>query len=116
MSKIKVWDEYLRKLDVSQSAKVTSVLKQAVKFAPEAEPAMPYGVPGFKLKNKPLIAVAAHKNHYGVYPFSAGVITELGPLIEKYDTAKGTIRFTYDQKPTDKLIKEIIKLRSAEIS
>ena len=76
---------------------------------------MPYGVPGLKLNGQPLIAVAAHKEHYGIYPFSSEVIKKLKPMILELETAKGTIRVSYDQVASDILINKLVDLRTKEI-
>lgn len=110
-----IWDEYFVTLDESRRLIVSSILEEAMRFLPEAVPALPYGVPGLTHNKKPLIAVVAHKEHYGVYPFSPEVIRKLEPLLGDLETAKGTIRFPYDKKPTKKLIKVLLKLRSEEI-
>lgn len=117
MANSNIWDAYLAKHTVQQRSIVSAVLKHAMLCAPNAEPALPYGVPGLKLNKKPLIAVAAHKNHYGVYPFSPTVIEATKPLLDKrkLETAKGTIRFPYEQKPSEELIRELIALRTQEI-
>lgn len=110
-----IWDEYFATLDEPRRLVVSSILVEAMGFSPESVPALPYGVPGLTLKKKPLIAVAAHKEHYGVYPFSPEVIKKVQQQLGDLETAKGTIRFPYDKKPTKKLIKELLKLRSEEI-
>ena len=110
------WTNYLSGLNEEARAIVEHVLGTAMKIAPQAEPAMPYGVPGLKLNGKPLIAVAAHKHHYGVYPFSPDVIKGLKPWLGELETAEGTIRFPYGTKPPQRLIKEMLKLRTKEIS
>lgn len=86
-----------------------------MKHGSRAKLAMPYGVPGLKLNGIPLIAVAAHKNHHRVYPFSPEVIKSAHHLIGDLETAKGTIRFSYQDVPSDKLIGELIYLRTQEI-
>ncbi len=109
------WESYLDGLSESQKKVVINALQMAKKFAPNAIEALPYGVPGLVLNGKPLIAVAAHKEHYGIYPFSPGVIESAKPLIGNHETAKGTIRFKYDDVPSEELVKALIELRSKEI-
>lgn len=110
-----VWIDYLAKLNDSQKQLVVHTLELAKKYSPDALEAMPYGVPGLKLHDKPLIAVAAHKEHYGVYPFSPKVVEAVKPLIGNLPTAKGTIRFDYAQVPSEDLIKKLVELRTKEI-
>ncbi len=112
---MKVWNDYLDKLDLDKQNIVIGVLAIAKKFAIGAVDAMPYGVPGLKFNDTPLIAVAAHKDHFGVYPFSPKVIKSAINLIGNCETAEGTIRFKYGTFPSENLIKKLIELRLAEI-
>jgi len=110
------WDEYFSKLDPSKQAILLKIIDLSLKFEPNAKKDMPYGVPGLKLNGKNLIAVAAHKNHFGIYPFSPPVIEKVRHYLLGIETAKGTIKFDYDQFPTEELIKKIILERRKEIS
>lgn len=110
-----VWSQYLEKLNNEQKDIVQRVMKIAMRLSPESTADMPYGVPGLKLKGRPLFAVAAHKAHYGIYPFSPEVIESARPLLKNLETAKGTIRFNYKDFPTEKLVKTLIDLRTKEI-
>jgi uncharacterized protein YdhG (YjbR/CyaY superfamily) len=112
---MKDWTKYLEKLSTEQKDIVQRILEMAMHLAPESSAEMPYGVPGLKLNGKPLLAVAAHKEHYGVYPFSPKVIKEAKVLIGDRKTAEGTIRFKYGDTPSEELIKRLIELRSKEI-
>lgn len=110
-----IWNSYLGKLDLEKRRIVTDMLDMAKRCSPDAIEAMPYGVPGFKLCGKPLFAVAAHKEHYGVYPFSSAVIESARQLIGDHETSEGTIRFKYGSSPDEDLIKALIELRTKEI-
>jgi uncharacterized protein YdhG (YjbR/CyaY superfamily) len=110
------WDNYLDNLDKPRKQLVVSVLEMAKKYSTDAIEEMPYGVPGLKLNGKPLIAIAAHKQHYGIYPFSPKVIKAAMYLIGNRKTSEGTIRFDYTDFPDEELIKELIELRSQEIT
>lgn len=109
------WTKYFDNLNTEQKNIVQKILEMAMRLSPESTAEMPYGVPGLKLNGKPLLAVAAHKEHYGVYPFSPNVIKEAILLIGDHETAKGTIRFKYSETPSEELMKRLIELRSEEI-
>ena len=109
------WTKYLDKLNEEQKNIVKRVLETVMRLAPESSAEMPYGVPGLKLNGRPLFAVAAHKEHYGIYPFSPKVIDDAKVLIAEHETAKGTIRFKYGETPSEELLKRLIELRSKEI-
>lgn len=109
------WAKYLEKLNAEQKDIIHKLLTMAMHLAPESSAEMPYGVPGLKLNGKPLLAVAAHKGHYGLYPFSPKVIIDAKSLIGDRETSEGTIRFKYGDIPSEELIKKLIELRSKEI-
>ncbi|MBK7650480.1 MAG: DUF1801 domain-containing protein [Flammeovirgaceae bacterium] len=79
------------------------------KAAPDAEEAISYQIPTFKLKGN-LVHFAAFKNHLGFYPGADGVATFKKEL-SKYETSKGTIQFPFDQPLPLKLISDIVKYR-----
>jgi uncharacterized protein YdhG (YjbR/CyaY superfamily) len=112
---MKPWDAYLENLDSNKKSLVIDVLTTAKSFAKDAVEAMPYGVPGLRLMGKPLIAVAAHKEHLGVYPFSPSVIKSAKDLLGNCETAEGTIRFQYGTRPRKELIEKLVELRAVEI-
>ncbi len=110
-----VWKNYLDKLHDHRKAElVLYVLETALNYAPEAIKDMPYGVPGLKLRGKDLIAVAAHKEHLGIYPFSPAVVEKIISS-SKTGSSKGTIKYTFDNPPINKDIKKIVTLRKEEI-
>lgn len=113
---MEAWDNYFSKIDESKKEILLKILSKSMKISPQAIAAMPYGVPGLKLNGKNLIAVAAHKEHFGVYPFSPKVIDGVQPQLGDLETAQGTIRFSYNDFPSDYLLEKLIELRSAEIS
>lgn len=111
-----IWDKYIESLDDDKKEIITNVLNIAKKYATNAVEEMPYGVPGLKLNGKPLIAIATHKEHFGIYPFSPNVIKEAKALIGNNETAEGTIRFKYGVSPSEELIKLLVELRTKEIN
>ena len=111
-----IWDNYLSGLDVSQRNAVLKAGAIIKKIEPNIEVGLPYGVPGYKYNGKNLIAFAAHKNHFGVYPFSPAIVKEMVKDNPGISFAEGTLRFKYSDLPNKDLIKQIIKFRKNEIS
>jgi uncharacterized protein YdhG (YjbR/CyaY superfamily) len=83
-------------------------------LAPKATEAISYGMPTFKL-NGNLVHFAAYKTHIGFYPGSSGVRMFTKEL-SRYDTDKGTIRFSLDKPLPLPLIRKIVKFRIKENS
>jgi uncharacterized protein YdhG (YjbR/CyaY superfamily) len=109
-------DAYLAKTaDPFRSAleQIRALVKAA---APDAEEALVYGVPGFRLNGKPLVCYAAFKAHCGFYPMNPALMDALEAELSGFRTAKGTIQFTPDSPLPDALVRKIVKARVAEIA
>ena len=78
--------------------------------APEAEEAISYQMPAFRLYGKNLVYFAAAKNHIGFYPTPSGVAAFQKELAG-FKTAKGSIQFPMDQPLPLPLIRKIVKFR-----
>ena len=109
-------DDYL----ASQPAAVQAVLQRvrsAVRKAlPEADEMISYQIPTYKLRGRPVIYFAGWKEHYSLYPSTAGVVTAFGQELGRYEVAKGTIRFPLTEPVPVKLIAGIAKLRGREVT
>lgn len=109
-------DTYLKQLTKEQKdfyEKIKSIVK---KIAPEAVETMSYGMPTFKYSGGALIGFAVHTNHVSVYPFDPSAIEKFRDRLEKYETSKGTIRFTIENPLDEKVITGIVKFRFEKIS
>ena len=80
--------------------------------APEAEEAISYQIPTFKL-NGNLVHFAAFKNHIGFYPTSTGV-SAFKKELSRYEGSKGTVRFPMDKPLPLPLVRRIVKFRVRE--
>jgi uncharacterized protein YdhG (YjbR/CyaY superfamily) len=82
------------------------------KAAPDAEEAISYQIPTFKLKGN-LVFFAAYKKHIGLYPAPRGN-EEFKEELASYEGGKGTVRFPLDKPIPFDLIKRIVKFRVKE--
>jgi uncharacterized protein YdhG (YjbR/CyaY superfamily) len=82
------------------------------KSAPQAEEAISYQMPTFKL-NGNLVHFAAWKNHIGFYPAPSGT-KEFQKELSKFNGAKGSVQFPLDQPMPLDLISRIVKFRVKE--
>lgn len=80
--------------------------------APEAEEAISYRIPTFKL-NVNLVHFAAFKNHVGFYPTSSG-IEAFKKELSKYKGAKGSVQFPIDKPIPYDLVRKIVEYRVKE--
>ena len=93
-------------------ARVRAIIAKAV---PDAAEVISYQIPAFRLKAGVVIFFAGWKQHYSVYPATAGVVAALGPALAKYEVSKGTIRFPLDAPVPERLIARVAKVRAAEV-
>jgi len=89
--------------------KLRATIREA---APEAEEAISYQMPTFRLKGN-LVHFAAYKNHIGFYPTPSGIEKFEGEL-SAYEGAKGSVKFPIDQPLPLDLIRKIVSYRVTE--
>lgn len=102
-------DEYIAGFPPKVRAILRKLRTLARKAAPEAEEAISYRMPAFKL-NGVLIYFAAFQKHIGVFPPIQGD-AKLEKELSPYAGEKGNFRFPYDQPIPYDLIERIVKLR-----
>ena len=82
--------------------------------APRAVEHFSYGIPGFRLNDRPLVWYAAFKRHVSLYPVTASIKRALADAIDGYQTSTGTIRLPLDEPIPVGLIRKIVKARARE--
>jgi uncharacterized protein YdhG (YjbR/CyaY superfamily) len=93
-----------------------TLVRRAIQAAePAAIESVSYGLPAFRLNDRPLVAFRAAKTHCAIYPMSPDVIRALADELSAYDVSKGTIRFPIDAPLAATLVRRIVKLRAAEL-
>jgi uncharacterized protein YdhG (YjbR/CyaY superfamily) len=109
-------DEYI----ASQPETVQGVLERVRnairKAVPEAEEAISYKMPMYKLPAGPVLYFAGWKQHFSLYPATASLVAAFKNDIAPYVVHKGTIRFPLAQPVPVKLIARIAKFRAKEVA
>jgi uncharacterized protein YdhG (YjbR/CyaY superfamily) len=108
----KTIDEYLADFDGDTLKKLQKVRATIKKSAPEAEEAMAYGIPTFRLKGN-LVHFAGYKTHIGFYPAPSG-IAAFKKQLAAYVHAKGSVQFPLSEPLPLKLIADIVQFRVKE--
>lgn len=105
-------DEYIASAS-EEDQELLQQIRQAIKeAAPEAEEAISYQLPAFKLHGN-LVYFATYKKHIGFYPTPSPIelfAEELAP----YVVSKGAIQFPKDQPLPLDLIRRIVQHRIQE--
>jgi uncharacterized protein YdhG (YjbR/CyaY superfamily) len=104
----------------SKSAEVQRVLKAVRstirKALPQAEEAISYQIPTYRLNGVPVLYFAGWKEHYSLYPVGSALLAEFKDELDSYEVAKGTIRFPLSEPVPLKLIARIAKFRAKQLS
>lgn len=82
--------------------------------APEAEEAMRYGIPTFRLHDKNLVHFGGYQEHIGFYPAPSG-IAAFADEMKEYQEGKGTIRFPHSEPIPYDLITRVTQFRVSEV-
>lgn len=83
--------------------------------APEAVQGTSYGMAALLHRGKPLLGLLAAKHHLSVFPFSSRVVDAVRDQLDTFELSKGTIRFSVDQPLPDDVVRDVVRLRMAEI-
>ena len=108
-------DDYLATLPEEPRAALEKLRATIRAAAPDATEGFSYGIPAFRLGGRPLVSYAALKDHCSFFPMSPAVIEANRKELERYDTAKGTIRFPADRPLPAALVRKLVKARIAEL-
>ena len=112
-TKVETIDEYISKFPENVQEILQNIRKTISKSAPEAEEAISYQIPTFKL-NGNLVHFAAYKNHIGFYPTPSGIEAFKNELTS-YKVSKGTIQFPLNKPIPFDLLQKIVKFRVKEV-
>ncbi|MGD9960244.1 iron chaperone [Nocardioides sp.] len=111
-----VFDDYLTGLTApADRAALQRVREVVAAEEPGAQEAMSYGMPAFRLHDRPLLGVLASTKHLSVAPFSPRVIEAVRGRLDGFSLTKGTIRFTADAPIPDDVVRDLVRLRRDEI-
>ena len=113
MQKFDTVDEYINSLPDKTKKELTKLRNKIKEIVPDAVESMTYGMPGYKLNNKPLVYFAGWKDHIGFYPTPNGM-EQFDKELAPYKTGKGTAQFPLDNPLPFGLITRIVKYREEE--
>jgi uncharacterized protein YdhG (YjbR/CyaY superfamily) len=105
-------DEYLALLSGDKRSALEKLRKAIHAAAPGVEECISYQLPAFRLDGKVLVWFGAARSHCAFYP--GAVVAEFEDELAKYDTSKGTIRFSPDTPLPAGLVKKLVKARIAQ--
>jgi uncharacterized protein YdhG (YjbR/CyaY superfamily) len=108
-------DDFLTDRGTLQRTAFERIVAVVMAEAPEAEQGTSYGMPALKYRGRPLVGFAEAKDHLSLFPFSPAVVDQVRSRLEGYSLSKGTIRFSADHPLPDDVVRDVVRLRKAEI-
>jgi uncharacterized protein YdhG (YjbR/CyaY superfamily) len=109
------FDKYLKEASPDHRRVLKKLADQIRRAAPGLDESISYGIPTFKYRGKPLLYIAAHKQHCSLYPVTQAMLDACGDEVRSRQTGKGTIRFTADKPLPARLVAKLTKVRVKEI-
>lgn len=107
-------DEYLKTVP-EEARTALETLRQAIRAAaPEATETIAWRMPTFRQEGRLLVAMAAFKDHYSLFPMSLAVMDQFKEELADLDTTKGTIHFDFGKPLPVALVKKIVKAKMKE--
>lgn len=107
-------DEYIAGFPKEVQAILEQVRATIKQVAPDAEEAISYGIPTFRLHKTYLVYFAGFKNHVGFYPTPTGG-EAFKEELSGYKTGKGSVQFPLDKPMPLDLIARITQFRMEQI-
>lgn len=107
-------DAYIGSFPPGVQEKLSRLRATIHRAAPEAEEAIRYGIPTFRLDGSNLVHFAAFRDHISFFPTSSGV-EKFKEELSAYSVSKGTIRISLDIPVPYDLVDRITRFRVAEV-
>ncbi|MEW6554293.1 MAG: DUF1801 domain-containing protein [Actinomycetota bacterium] len=108
-------DAYLKGVTPEMRDALEELRAVIAKAAPQAEEAIAWDMPAFKLNGKNLVGFAAFREHYSLFPMSGTVTEAFEDELAPFTTTKGTIHFQPGKPLPAALVKKIVRYRIKEI-
>jgi uncharacterized protein YdhG (YjbR/CyaY superfamily) len=108
-------DEYLDGAPEPQRSTLDALRQTLCEILPDADQALSYGVPAFKVEGKAVAGYAYFKNHCSYFPHSGSVLPELADELQPYEWSKGTLKFPIDESLPRSLVVRLVEVRRAQL-
>lgn len=108
-------DTYIDQFDGIVKERLEAIRSIIKENAPKAEEMISYGMPGYKIKKKPLVYFAGYKKHIGFYATPTGH-EAFKKELSGYKQGKGSVQFPHDEEFPNDLIARIVRFRVEENS
>ena len=109
-------DDYLAGLDEGRAAFLRPYFEHARSRLPGAEEVLSYRLPTLRQGGKDVVAFAATRDGYSVYPFSGDVLPRVVTEADGFDGTKSSLHFTRAHPLPIALLDRILDARLAQLA
>lgn len=111
-----VIDDYLKKVPADKRKLLEDLRQEMRKLLPNAEDAISYGLPCFKVDGKVVGGFAANKNFCSYYPFAGTTLGLLKNELAEYSQTLSALHFTAEQPLTKRVVRLLVKTKLQQIA
>src|SRR6266850_2229861 len=109
-------DDYLACVNADHRDALQELRQTIQAVAPNAEECISYAIPALRLNGRLLVGFAAWSNHCSLYPMSSKTLKKFRNELRKFQTSKGTLRFSPDKPMPAALVKKLLRRESQRIT
>jgi uncharacterized protein YdhG (YjbR/CyaY superfamily) len=102
-------EEYLAGLPDDARARLEEVRRLVHEVVPDAGETISYAMPTFTLDGRPLVHVAAWKQHIGLYPLPP-LDPQLDAEVDAYRGTKGSMKLPYSRPLPRELVARVVQV------
>jgi uncharacterized protein YdhG (YjbR/CyaY superfamily) len=104
-------DTYIAEFDGEVHKRLVALRALIRKLAPDAVESISYGMPGYKLNNKPIAYYAGYPKHIGFYPGDGKTMQEFADQLKGYKSSKGGFRIPHTLPLPIQFLTAVIKTK-----
>ena len=108
-------DAYLASVDEPKRSTLEAVRRSILDVVPDAEEALAYGAPAFRLHGQTVAGFAAYTDHLSYLPHSGSVLAGLGDAVACYQCSKGALRFAVGTPLPPSVVSALVHARLDEL-
>jgi uncharacterized protein YdhG (YjbR/CyaY superfamily) len=112
-TELKTVEEYIAQFSEPIQEKLFLMRATIKSNAPNAYETIAYGMPAYKLNNKPLVYFGGFDKHIGFYATPTGH-EKFKDKLSKYKKGKGSVQFPHKEPLPIDLVAEIVKFRVSQ--
>jgi len=105
---------YIAKRPAAVQRRLREMQRAIRAAAPRAVEYFSYGIPGFRIHDRPLVWYGAFRTHTSLFPMTATVRRKYETALRGYKVSTGTVQFPLSKKLPVTLVKKLVAARAAE--